>query len=72
VPTGDIERPKLIDEFLAKIEEWVERSHGKIRADVAFDRLVALGFTGSDRTARRAVARVKLNFRRGRRRVYRP
>ncbi|MEJ7582522.1 MAG: IS21 family transposase, partial [Acidimicrobiales bacterium] len=72
VPGEVIERPKLIDEFLAKIEEWVERSHGKIRADVAFDKLVALGFTGSDRTARRAVARVKLNFRRGRRRVYRP
>jgi transposase len=67
-----VERPKLIDEFLPKIEEWVERSDGKIRADVAFDKLVAVGFIGSDRTARRAVARVKLNFRRGRRRVYRP
>ena len=33
------ERPKLIDPFLAKIEEWVERSNGKIRADVAFERL---------------------------------
>lgn len=39
---------------------------------VAFDKLVAVGFTGSDRTARRAVARVKENYRRGRRRVYRP
>ena len=66
------ERPKLIDAFLAKVEEWVERSDGKIRADVAFDKLVALGFAGSDRTARRAVARCKANYRRGRRRVYRP
>lgn len=71
-PGEIVERPKLIDEFLPKLEEWVERSHGKIRADVAFDKLVALGFCGSDRTARRAVARLKENFRRGRRRVYRP
>ena len=32
--------------FLAKIEEWVERSKGKIRADVALDKLVALGYHG--------------------------
>ena len=57
---------------LAKIEEWVERSHAKIRADRAFDKLKALGFAGSDRTVRRAVAEVKANHRRGRRRVYRP
>ncbi len=72
VPGAMVERPKLIDSFLPKIEEWVDRSDGKIRADVVFDKLVALGFTGSDRTARRAVARVKDNHRRGRRRVYRP
>ena len=50
-------RPRLIDEFLPKIEEWVEQSKGKIRADVAHEKLVALGFTGSERTTRRAVAR---------------
>jgi len=72
VPGEVSERSKLIDGFLPKVEEWVERSHGKIRADVAFDKLVALGFAGSDRTARRAVARCKENYRRGRRRVYRP
>ena len=71
-PGEVIERPKKIDPFLPKIEEWVEHSDGKIRADVAFDRLVALGFDGSERTARRAVARVKANFGRGARRVYRP
>lgn len=27
-------RPQLIDAYLAKVEEWVERSHGKVRADV--------------------------------------
>ena len=52
-----MERAKLIDPHLAKIEEWVERSHGKIRADVVFERLELLGFCGSDRTCRRAVAR---------------
>ena len=30
-------RPRLVDEFLPKIEEWVEKSNGKIRADVADD-----------------------------------
>jgi len=65
-------RPMLIDRFLPKLEEWVERSAGKIRADVAHDKLIALGYTGSERTTRRAVARVKTAWRAGRRRVYRP
>ena len=53
-------RPQLMDEFMPKVEEWVERSDGKVRADVAFDKLVTLGFEGSERTVRRAVAEVKL------------
>jgi hypothetical protein len=65
-------RPQLIDEHLAKVEEWVERSAGKVRADVAHDKLVGLGFTGSERTTRRAVAAVKANYRVGRVRVHRP
>ena len=69
---GPRRRERIIDPFLAKIEEWVERSGAKIRADVAFDKLTALGYTGSERTVRRAVAEVKANYRRGRRRVYRP
>ncbi len=69
---GPQRRERITDPFLPKIEEWVERSSGKIRADVAFDKLEALGFTGSERTVRRAVAEVKANYRRGRRRVYRP
>jgi predicted DNA-binding transcriptional regulator YafY len=31
---GGVTRPKLIDAFMGKIEEWVERSEGKVRADV--------------------------------------
>ena len=74
LPDGQVpvERPKLIDGFMPKIEEWVERSGGKVRGDVVFDKLVGLGFEGSDRTVRRALAGVKLNWRAGRRRVYRP
>jgi hypothetical protein len=69
---GPARRDRVIDPFLDKIEEWVERSDGKVRADVAFDKLAALGFDGSERTVRRAMAEVKTNYRRGRRRVYRP
>lgn len=66
------ERPKLIDPHLPKIEEWVDRSNGRVRADVVFEKLCAVGFAGSDRTVRRAVATVKANHAVGRRRVYRP
>ena len=74
VPDGQspVERAKLIDGFMPKIEEWVERSNGRVRGDVVFDKLVGLGFEGSDRTVRRALAGVKLNWKAGRRRVYRP
>lgn len=65
-------RPQLIDEFLPKIEEWIERSKGKLRADRAHEKLLALGYTGSERTTRRAVAAVKRNYRLGRVRVHRP
>ena len=65
-------RPQLIDEYLPKVEEWVERSHGKVRADIAHEKLVALGYTGSERTTRRAVAQVKAAYRAGRVRVHRP
>jgi transposase len=69
---GPVERTKLIDPFLDKVEEWVERSQGRVRGDVVFDKLGPLGYSGSDRTVRRAVARAKVSYRAGRRRVYRP
>jgi transposase len=65
-------RAQLIDGYLPKVEEWVERSKGKVRADVAHEKLVALGYTGSERTTRRAVAAVKGAYRSGRVRVHRP
>jgi hypothetical protein len=39
-------RPQLADEFWPKLEEWMERSAGKVRADVAHEKLVALGYQG--------------------------
>jgi transposase len=65
-------RPRLIDQLLPKIEELVETSEGEIRADVTHERLVAMGFTGDERTTRRAVARAKQAYRDGHRRGYRP
>ena len=65
-------RAKLIDPFLEKIEEWVDRSKGKVRADISHDRLVAMGFTGTERTTRRAVAAAKARWRAGNIRTYRP
>lgn len=70
--SGPVRRVRLIDEFLPKIEEWVDRSQGRVRADVVHERLVALGFAGTERTTRRAVAEVKRGWRAGHRRTYRP
>jgi transposase len=65
-------RPRLIDGFMPKVEEMVDRSKGKIRADVAHRKLVAMGYRGSERSTRRAVAEVKAAWQAGRRRRYRP
>jgi transposase len=55
-------RPR-VDAFAEKIEEWVVRSRGKVRADVCHQRLVAMGYLGSERTTRRAVADAKRRWR---------
>lgn len=70
--TEPTRRTQLIDQHLAKVEEWVERSHGKVRADVVHDKLRAIGFEGSERTTRRAVAQAKMAHTSGHRRVFRP
>jgi hypothetical protein len=41
--TAPVASPKLIDPVLDKIEEWVERSEGKARADSVHKRLVPMG-----------------------------
>jgi transposase len=71
-PVASIRRPRVIDPFLVKVEELVDRSGGKIRADKVHERIVAMGFAGDERTTRRAVAEVKEAWRVGHRRRYRP
>jgi len=70
--TGSTRRPRIIDEYLPQIEQWVDRSRGKVRADIVHERLVALGFEGTERTTRRAVADAKTAWQAGHRRTYRP
>jgi len=65
-------RPQLIDGFLPKVTEWVKNSRGKIRADRAHEKLVSLGYQGSERTTRRAVREAKVAFNLGQVRVHRP
>src|ERR1035437_1523165 len=63
MPPAPRRRPAVGD-FAGKIDELVERSHGKIRADAAHGKLVALGYQGSSRTTRRWVAESKRRWRR--------
>ena len=49
-------RPSKIDPYRPKIEEWISRSKGNVRADICHQKLKAMGFAGSERTVRRAVA----------------
>ena len=69
---GAVVRRRLIDPFLAKVEEWVDRSKGKIRADKVHGGWSRWASAGSERTTRRAVAEVKAAWRAGHRRTYRP
>src|SRR4051794_25023594 len=71
LPVAVRPRPR-VDAFAEKIEEWVDRSRGRIRADVAHQRLVAMGYLGSERTTRRAVAATKRRWRAEHGRRYRP
>jgi transposase len=65
-------RVRAIDEFLSKVEAWVEDSKGRIRADKVHQRLLPMGYRGNERTTRRAVHELKEAYRAGRRRTYRP
>jgi len=71
-PGAPPRRPGVIDPFLPKLEELVDRSKGRVRADVAHDKIAAMGYGGSERTTRRAVAGLKAAWHAGRRRVHRP
>lgn len=71
-PFAPTRRPRLIDAFLANVEQMVELSQGQVRADVVHDKLLAMGFAGDERSTRRAVAELKADWREGHRRKYRP
>ena len=71
-PAVGVERAGVADGFADKIDAWVEQSQGLVRADVVHDKLVAMGFDGSDRTTRRVVAAAKAKWRRAHHRIYRP
>jgi hypothetical protein len=72
VQAGVRRESPAIGGFLPKLEELIERSKGKVRADVAHEKITAMGYAGSERTTRRAVARLKATYRSGQRRVFRP
>src|SRR5581483_5149480 len=65
-------RSKVAEAFADKIVEWIERSNGRVRADVVHDKLVAMGYQGSERTTRRVVAALKAAHERDNHRVYKP
>jgi transposase len=65
-------RVRSIDPFLPKVEEWVEASQGRVRADRVHERLIPMGYAGNERTTRRAVAELKTAWKAGHRRTYRP
>ena len=56
-------RRPVVDPFAEKIDELVDRSRGRIRADRAHAKLLAMGYEGSGRTTRRAVAQAKRRWR---------
>lgn len=71
-PTASFQRTTIADPFADKIAEWVQRSGGAVRADVVHQKLLAMGFEGSERTTRRVVAALKADFGRSMHRIYKP
>ncbi|MGH3579609.1 MAG: IS21 family transposase, partial [Mycobacterium sp.] len=65
-------RSKVADAFADKIVEWIERSGGRVRADVVHEKLRAMGYSGSERTTRRVVAALKRAHGRRTHRIYKP
>ncbi|MGW0856229.1 IS21 family transposase [Streptomyces sp. NPDC002690] len=62
----------MIDAFLENVEEWVEQSKATIRADMVHEKLLKMGYRGSERSTRRAVNAAKTAWKAGKRRTYRP
>jgi hypothetical protein len=58
-----VARDRLADGFKEVVAQMVDQSEGKIRADKVHERLAAMGYAGSERTTRRAVAGAKAGWR---------
>ena len=71
-PPETRERGSVADPYLDKIDEWIERSSGLVRADVVHEKLTAMGYAGSERTTRRVVAELKHRFHKKTHRIYKP
>jgi molybdenum-dependent DNA-binding transcriptional regulator ModE len=50
-PVVDRRRPAMESLFAAKIDELVDKSNGKIRADKAHDKLIGMGYQSSSTTS---------------------
>ena len=62
LPVSVRPRPR-VDGFAEKIEEWVSARAARSAPMSAHERLVAMGYQGSERTTRRAVAEAKRRWR---------
>lgn len=71
-PSEGGDRASVTEPFVDKINEWIDRSDGRIRADVVHEKLGVMGYPGSERTTRRVVAALKEQWRRASHRVYMP
>ena len=65
-------RPSIIDPYREKIAELVAASSGRVRAKAVHKRLKNMGYKGSDRTTRTAVAAAKMAYAKQHRRIFRP
>jgi transposase len=69
---GPTVRSKVAEAFADKIGEWIDRSSGRVRADVVHEKLAAMGYEGSERTTRRVVAALKAEHHHHNHRTYKP
>jgi transposase len=71
-PSARVAREKKSDAYADKIREWIDRSQGRIAADRVHEKLEAMGYEGSERTTRRVVHALKVEWRRDHARSYKP
>jgi hypothetical protein len=54
---------RMTDPFLPRMISWIDQTRGQIRGDVIHGKLLALGFTGCERTTRTTLAELKAKCR---------